>query len=430
MFEFNYSGRKIYEANGITADEVGSYTKTETDALLAQKQNLIVNRIEVSHESEFGTIQSGKEYFITGIVTVTAPIIIPTGVSFRINGYGTDISQLVSTSNNLTMISGGATGNLTFLNVAFEASGTNSKVFDIKSQTGFEACEMESVNFNNCTKIGIFDNYRQMLGVNMGYLGGKPEHEFKGVMQGFRISTAIIRSTVSGYTFWKAGTGFSFSGRFITDINAIIPSGSTFCDFNSTHITNDESLQFISADFNPASTLGTVLSAITSTSTKVRVSRSRGLPNTYIGGYWSCTTAVTTALTGGTIAKVAGTTTYSDLSWFTSSGNNAFVSQSTKDIVVEAIFNGGFTGIANNEYTLTIRHWDNSASAYINISSVTFTTNGGLLTDSVESLSLISKNITLMQNDRVELWVQDANSGGNDIVMNVNSIFKLREVQS
>jgi len=406
------------------------YTQSETDNLLNAKQDLIVNRIYISQESDFGTLQSGKEYFITGIVTISNPITIPTGVNIRLNGYGTDISQLVATSNNFTMFSGLATGNFTSTKVAFQASGTNSQVFDIKSQTGNEAVEMEECNFNSCTKIGTLDNYRQGLGVNLGYFGGTPTYEFKGVWQGFRLSTAIIRGTSGAYSFWKAGTGFTFNGRFLTDVNAVIPTGATFCDFAVGNVLTDEGLQFTNADFNPTLSTGTVLPNIATTSTKVRVSRSRGLPNTYIGGYWNVSASANTALTGGTIAKVAGTTVYYDLSWFSSSGNNAFVSLSTKEIVVEAVFNGGFTGVSNGEYTLTIRQWDNSLSAYVNISQLTFTTNGGLFADTTESVSLISKNIVLNENDRIEVWVQDANATGNDITMNLNSILKLREIQS
>lgn len=409
--------------------EIGGSIENQSD-LFDAFETKYQNRIKVINESQLQTIVSGTEYLITGELEIKTPIVIPAGVKAKIRGFGTSISKLYSSANNFTMISGTAVSDIEIEEITFEVTGTNSKVFDLKSQTGNEAFEMDSVNFENCSKIGILDNFRQGLGINIGYLGGKPEYEFRGAWNGFRISTAIIRGTSSGYTFWKAGTDFTFTGRFLTDINAVIPSGSIFCDFAASNITNDESLQFINADFNPGISAGTILPNISTTSTKVRVSRSKGVPNTYIGGSWEMNANTLTALTGSTPAKVAGTTIYELLSWLSGTNNNEFVSESTKEIIVEAHFNGSFIGESNIEYFLTVRKWINASSTYEDISSILFTTNGIGASDKSETVSLLTKNFSLNHLDRVELWISDFTGGGNDVTIYQKSRFKIREIQS
>lgn len=409
--------------------EIGGSIENQPD-LFDTFETKYQNRIKVTNESQLQTIVSGTEYLITGELEITTPIVIAAGVKCKIRGLGTSISKLYSSANNFTMIVGTAVSDVQIDKIAFEVTGTNSKVFDLKSQTGNEAFEMDSVNFDNCSKIGVLDNFRQGLGINIGYLGGKPEYEFKGAWNGFRISTAIIRGTSSGYTFWKAGAGFTFSGRFLTDINAVIPSGSVFCDFAASNITNDESLQFINADFNPGISAGSILPNISTASTKVRASRSKGIPNTYVGGSWEMVANTLTALTGSTPAKVLGTTTYELLSWLSGTNNNEFISESTKEIIVEAHFNGSFIGESNIEYLLTVRKWVAASSIYEDISSVLFTTNGIGASDKSETVSLLTKNFALNHLDRVELWISDFTGAGNDVTIYQKSRLKIREIQS
>ena len=389
------------------------------------------NRVIVKQASDFGTIDSTKQYFIDGVVDMSSTtIVVPSG-GIHINGYGLDTSKLISTDNSFVLFTDSSdSGNVLINNCTIEISGSSSSVFALTSNTGFEAAEFNIVNFDNCTSLGYLDGFRQGLETGTGRFGGTPELELRGTwLGGYRVVTSIARMlSNTTHSLFKCAVGQTFGSRFGGNPNIDLPSNVTFLEATSSNFPNDNTVQLQDALFIGD---GTVLNGLTESDTAVRVSSTSGIQNTYVGGFWGVSTeATTTITTSNTFVKLAGTTTYAGLTWFgNGGGNNTMTYESTQPIKVNIEFVGSFTGSNNNTFSLRFRVWDNSASAYIDYSEILFTTNGGILSDRAEGVVLISPFIELDENDRIEVWV--ANTGGTgDITALLNSRLIIEELKS
>ena len=126
--------------------------------------------------TDFGTIDPTVEYFIDGVVDMgSTSIEIPAG-GINIRGYNLGISKLISTATSYTMFTSpvGGSGNVLGQDFTIDVSGTGSQVYDIVSQSGFDAIEFARINYENCTSLGSIDNYRQGLEEGTGRFGGNP----------------------------------------------------------------------------------------------------------------------------------------------------------------------------------------------------------------------------------------------------------------
>ena len=246
------------------------------------------NQVIVKQSSDFGTISSTKEYFIDGIIDMgTTQLVVPSG-GITIKGYNFDQSQLVSSENSYTMfVSDGGTGagNILFTDVAFEISGASSALFGCVAATGFEAIEMNRVNFNNCTSLGFIDGYRQGLEDGTGRFGGAPELELRNTwIGGYRVSTSIARAMGNFTALFKAGTGFSFNGRIKISINCDLPTTGALFDIAESNVVNDESLELFDCRITRNGTIDatdtTIYPNIDSTSAKSIWGGNVGITNT------------------------------------------------------------------------------------------------------------------------------------------------------
>lgn len=243
--------------------------------------------VYIRDPSDFSpTLRSDVVYFIDGVVDMGSQSIeVPAG-GLYLSGHNFDVSQLVSSADNYTMFTSpvGGSGNILGADFTLTASGANSSVWGISGATGDEAIEFDKVNFNNCTSLGFIDNYRQYLEVGSGRFGGTPVLEFRGVWNGARISTSIVRGLSDLSALFKAGAGLTFSGRFITDINCDLPANGALLDFSESEIIGDESLLLQGAfitrqgSINPKDT--GITPNITAESVKSNWESNTGLPNT------------------------------------------------------------------------------------------------------------------------------------------------------
>lgn len=288
------------------------------------------NQIVVRSFEDFGTIDSSIEYFIDGIVDIgDNEIVIPSG-GMTIRGYNFDQSQLISSEDSYTMFTSVACGNVLATDVAFETSGVGSSLFSLVSNTGFEAIEFNRVNFNNCSSMGYLDNFRQGLESGTGRFGGSPQLELRNAwIGGFRITTSIARGMDDFTALFHAGTGFVFSGRFITDINVDLPTNGALIDFSESNVTNSEALilsgAFVTRDGVLDSDDTTIYPNIDNTSVKSLWRNNSGLPITtkYIKG--SVTTEVTTTISADTTYyPLEGTITIDNKSHFEQIANGEF----------------------------------------------------------------------------------------------------------
>ena len=94
-----------------------------------------------------GTLDPTKEYFIDGIVDMGSQSIeVPQG-GLNLTGYNFDVSKLISSASSYTMFTSPlvGSGNVLGKDYAIEVTGTGSQVYDITSDTGFEAFEFARI---------------------------------------------------------------------------------------------------------------------------------------------------------------------------------------------------------------------------------------------------------------------------------------------
>jgi hypothetical protein len=391
----------------------------------AQLQTILDNDpssvITVKQASDFGTIDSTKVYVIDGIIDMgTTSIEIPSG-GISIQGFTFDVSQLTSTSNSYTMFTspGGGSGNVLMSNVALDASGTSSKVFDIVSDTGFNAVEFNTVNFNNCTSLGIIDNYRQGLESGTGRFGGTPELTLKGVwVGGWFIETSIVRSLDdwSG-NLYTAGAGFAMSSRFRSNQNIDLPASASFFDFSDSNFSNPSTLQVTGAIltrdgvFDAADT--NITPNISASNLSCDWSGNNGIGNTFVGGATHVTNEVATAVSvQGTFYDLAGGFGTSGLQHFDSPaagqlrhlGKTPIEYRVTGQMVIECV--------QSSEVDIKIVIWRNATTSFVDGKTtrrVIDRQSGGRDI----AYFILLDDVLLNQNDYVKLQVANATGTGN-----------------
>jgi len=399
---------------------MGQLTQTteELQVILDNDPNTVIT---VKQASDFGTIDSTKIYVIDGIIDMGATSIeVPSG-GISIQGFTFDVSQLVSSSSSYTMFTSpvGGSGNVLLSNVALETSGTSSEVFDLVSDTGFNAIEMNIVNFNDCTSLGTIDNYRQGLESGTGRFGGTPELTLKGDWAGgWFIDTSIVRSLDdwSG-NLYTAGAGFAMSSRFRSNQNIDLPSSASFFDFSSSNFANPSTLQiqgclmtrdgvFDAADTN-------LTPNIEAGNLSCDWSGNNGIGNTFVGGATHVTSEVATAVSvQSTFYDLAGGFGTTGLQHFDSPSAGQLRHLGETPIEYRIMGQLVIECVQSSEVDVKVVVWRDATSSFVDGKTtrrVIDRQSGGR---DIAYFTVID-NILLNQNDYVKLQVANATGTGN-----------------
>jgi len=391
------------------------------------------NQIVVKQASDFGVIDSTKEYFIDGVIDMgTTQIDLSGGKKLNLKGYDFNISGLTSTADNYTMITGADASDVLMFDFYFEVSGTNSKVQDIKGATGFEAYEISRINFNNCTSRGEIENYRQGLETGTGYFGGKPELTLSGVwLGGYFIDVSIVRGLTDGaYSLFKAGTGFSMASRFRSNQNIDLPASASFFDFSASNFVNPSTVDISGARVSRNGVINSndanITPNLTASDLPCYWRGNQGMPNTFIGGNLRVTTEVTTTITtAGVFVDLAGVYTPSDLQHFDepSNGQLRHLGDSPREykVIVDVLIDSN----SNNEVDLKVVVWDNSASSFVDYKVQRRVVNNFQGGRDVAFFNFTG-NIILDKNDYVKLMTANVNTT-NNITAELGSEFTIEE---
>lgn len=247
VFDTDSSVLKFWNGNNWVS-VVGVASENQTTI----SKRVIVNNTNVT-TTLGGVIDSTAEYFIDGIIDMGSTQIIVPSTGITIKGMGMSISALVSTVSNHTMFISESlsakSGNVFVSELYFVMSGGNSQIFNLYSSTGFHAAEFAAVNFENCSAIGQFHDYRQWLESNTGRFGGTPTLTFHGLWRGgAKISDAIIRNLDSGFSgaLFEEGSSFTMNSRFYAELNADLPANASITDFVPANFPYDDTVQFAS----------------------------------------------------------------------------------------------------------------------------------------------------------------------------------------
>jgi hypothetical protein len=392
------------------------------------------NKIVVKQASDFGTIDSTKEYFLDGIIDMGAVSIeIPSG-GINIKGYDFNTSGLTSSENAYTMFTSpvGGSGDVLWANFKIEVTGTTSQVLDIVSDTGGEAFEIDKINFNSCTSLGEIDNYRQGLETGTGRFGGTPNLILSGTWAGgYFIETSIVRGLTDGsYALYEEGTAFTMASRFRSNQNIDLNATVSFFDFVVGNFANPSTLQLDGCIVSRNGTIDAGDTTITPNITQEALPSAWrdnvGLLNTFIGGEMSITTETATTITvDGTFVDIAGTYTTAGLQHFDSpsSGQLRHLGDSPREFRI--FVTGGFVCTSGDEVDLKIVVWDNSASTFVDY-KVTRREVNNLVGGRNVAFYTVVDNIILDQNDYVKFQV--ANIGAtNNITAELDTDFIIEE---
>jgi len=382
-----------------------------------------------------GVLDSTKEYFLDGLIDMgTTSVEVPAG-GLHMSSYNFEIAGLYSTENNYSMFTSpvGGSGNVLFQDMLFEVTGSNSQVYDLVGDTGFEAIEVDRINYNNCTSLGTILNYRQGLEEGTGRFGGTPTLTLDGVwVGGFRITTSIVRNLSAGMTepLFKAGATFQMSSRFLTDINCDLPASAALLDFSQANFPNPSTLQLNGAIITRDGVTNPLDSNISPNISKADLASSWtnnvGAENTFVGGMANVSSEVTTSIaTQGVFYDLAGTYTTSDLQHFDSPANGQLRHTGldprsykiTSDLVIR--------NTAGEVLLIKVVKWDNSASMFVDVATQERLVNSLSGPRDVAFFNMIT-TVDLDQNDYVKLQVANA-SGNADVIAEVDSFFLVEQ---
>ena len=391
--------------------------------------------IFVSEPADFGAITNNRVtpdsdflYMIDGTVDMGSVSIEVSDGGLSLAGLngGRDVMVLTSSADNYTMFvspSGGYSGDIVIESMSLTTNGTSSQVFDLDNDGNSNAIDITGVNFTDCTSLGHLTDYRQLLLNNVGFIFIDDGLTFNGDWSGLAVVTSIVIGFPAA-TLFKEGTSLAFDGSVRSDINFnSVNSASILFDFQESNITSKGGFSLN----NVRTTATDAVPNFQSSSVYARFRNCIGIKNTYVGGQWYISSAsVTTINTISVPEKIAGTTTYNDMQWFSQTTNNAFVYDGDQTIDVEIKGNLSFTGTNGDVINIYVRLWDDSASSYVDLSE----TAGSTLNASGRAEGVSFNAIGTMDNsDRIELWVEN-DSGARDVTALVNGYVILSERSS
>ena len=375
-----------------------------------------------------GTLQSDKLYFIDGTVDMqSTQIVVPTG-GLRIGGYGPSVSCLKSSVDNYTMFitqAGSYSGNLSLNDIDFQVTGASSKVVDIDNQQNSSTLEFNSVNFVACTAVGVAANYRQGLARDVAWISITDGLTLSGTWAGgfAAFDSIIVGAPMSGVLF-RAGASLTLGGSFRSNINALSlgTNGGIFCDFAPVNILLDAGFALSGLRTNP---LSNTLPNMPATSTKALIQDCVGIGNTYPGAaHIPVADSVITITAQNTLTQITGAMTLVEPYWFSTANTNGLRSDCAQAVEGRADGTMSFSGQANTEISVQLRHFIAATSSYENVGpEYEATINGGLLGTLASNVSF-GATVTMQQGDRAEVWVKNR-SGTNDITLKSGGQFEV-----
>jgi len=329
-----------------------------------------------------GVIDSSKQYFLDGIIDLgTTQITVPT-TGLTIAGLSFDISGLISSEDNYSMIVSETpaigSGNVLGADFFISVTGAGSKVYDLYDATGFNAFEFARINYIDCSSLGDIYDYRQGLEEGTGRFGGSPSLTLHGLWRGgYRITTSIVRSLAGTMTapLFKEGLVFQMNSRFLTDINCDLPTLAPFSDFKTFNFPNPSTVQLKGAiftrdgGFNPNDT--NIFSDLEASDLACDWDNNIGIKNTFIGGALNNDAALETViLTLGEAVDLNGTFTSRDLQHFDTPANGRLRHIGTNPTDFLVTWDLLIDGKNNDNYELFLIKIDTLANVTVEITQV------------------------------------------------------------
>ena len=378
-----------------------------------------------------GTLSSDTQYIIDGTVDMGSQSIeVPAG-GLSIAGFGFNVSTLFSSTSNHIMFTSplGGSGDLHLQDLTVKETGTGAKVYDLTDSNGQHGVEVRACNYDSCTSLGTLSGYRQGFETGTGRIFGTPELELDGTWSGgYRITSSIAVAMNSGFvgSLFKAGPSFVMNNRFLTDINATLPTACSFADFSPVHFPNPSTVQIQGAIFTRDGDVAETMPNLAASDLECAWRSNQGLGNTYVGGDTKISAqAVTTVSVIGTFYDVMGGYTADDLQHFDepASGQLRHLGKNPIDFKVNLSYS--VLGLAGDTLTLKIVKWDDLLGSFVDVASQSKAVNNLVGGDDIAFFSII-KSVQLRQNDFIKIQIANNSSTANITALN-ESYYEISE---
>lgn len=402
------------EVDLIGKSGVNTFTRMGTGGGGGQFESIVI--VKLSGQLA-GVLDSDKLYLIDGHIDMNdQEIIVPIG---GLNIAGTDLNtaSLYSSLDGHTLFNcdqAVGCGDLYLTKIGLKADGVGARIFHLDNKEAGGRIGWRSVNFNDCTSLGTITNYNQALAQNIGWVDCVDGLTVDGTWGGgWAVLNSIILGGPFTGTLFKAGSTLSIGGSFRSNINLLQldESAGTFCDFAPANIVLDAGFTLSNVRVKPSAD---PLPNMPATSVKALIKDCAGLANTYQGGVVTPNADSEIVITTqDVLVQITGAVTLSDAYWVSVGNTNGI--QSDSSLEVQAHCDGilSFAGTSGAEIGIQLRQYVAASSSYVNVGPEYLVSIFGGVVYSLASNVVFAANVTLQQDDRVEVWVKNKSSTDN-----------------
>lgn len=376
-----------------------------------------------------GALLSNVVYFIDGIIDMQSTQIIVPANGLNIIGGSFNTSCLQSSIDNYTMFifdPASYAGDLLINGIEIQVTGFAAKVFDISNKENSGRISWNTINFANCTSIGVISSYGQALAQNVGWRNCADGVTVSGAWSGgWAILNSILLGSSFTGTLFKAGGNLTIGGSFRSNINLLLlnPASGVFCDFAPSNILLDAGFTLSNVRAPLASD---ALPNMPSTSVKVLIKDCVGIDNTFQGATVSPNDdSIIVINEVDTLVQITGAVTLSESYWFSVANTNGLQLDSDQRVTVKCGGILSFSGSSGAELAVQLRKFDFINSVYVNIGPEYKVTVFGTVFPLASNVAF-SANTTLHKNDRVEVWVKNQ-TNTDDITLKSGGQFEVLE---
>ena len=253
-FDLNRSDEFIVQENASIYHDFGIIAPADLFPTIAQfntyqtvksKEIKITSNKQIVNRDLFST----KTYIIDGNIVLSAGEYITIPVDgLTLQGYGFDVSKISKNVVGESIFNSPVGGSGNFISNFIEYSSGDGQVFDIVDATGFNAIELNDINFVGSSNLGEIDSYRQLTATTCGIYGCGDGLTLSGAWTGFKVTNTNVFGFGATGTLLKEGTALTFNNRVFLDFNLDLPTGAVITDFQASNFNDDELLQFNSCN--------------------------------------------------------------------------------------------------------------------------------------------------------------------------------------
>lgn len=350
----------------------------------------------------------GNVIRISGEVDISPNRIVTSNPITVFLGYSTEVSKLISNVAGQALIT--STGTVIAESVTFTASGAGSKAFGCASASGSDIITFKDVNFVGCTKVGTFDNYRNILRLLSADIACGDGMDISTSISSFVAQTNAIISPISGYRYVRAKANLTVNSRIRTALsNFDLPTGTAAFEIESGATLPAESFQLINNLFDGE---GSPVIGLTRLDNEAYWKLNLGLSDTTVFAHIVMEDNATATVIGtqNEWVKIAGTTAIhkgNHISRFTHTNNRAtYIGAKPRNTQNHAIVT--LTGNAND--VIAVGFAVNGQTADIGATKSKITLNAG---GRAESVPVIAHATQISNGDYIEMFMKNESANRN-----------------